>query len=113
MAHTPAKIAEFTHYLIDYAGQIASIDVARPSLGGPLFSSKRDLRADHLRGGGHRRHHARLDQPHETLGAHQLKAQFGGNRLKKRQDAVQKWIRDNMRIKAELMAEHFEPEVAP
>jgi hypothetical protein len=48
--------------------------------------------------------------PSETLGAQQLKAQFGGNRLKKRQDAVQKFIRDVMRIKAEIIAEHFEPE---
>jgi ribosomal protein L35 len=48
--------------------------------------------------------------PNETLGAQQLKAQFGGNRLKKRQDAVQKFIRDLLRIKAEIIAEHFEPE---
>lgn len=47
--------------------------------------------------------------PGETLGAQRLKAQFGGARLKKRQDKVQKWIRDTQRIKAELIAEHFEP----
>lgn len=48
--------------------------------------------------------------PDETLGAQQLKAQFGGARLKKRQDKVQKWIRDTLRIKAEIIAEHFQPE---
>lgn len=48
--------------------------------------------------------------PRETLGAQKIKAQFGGNRLKKRQDKVQKWIRDTLRIKAEIIAEHFEPQ---
>jgi hypothetical protein len=47
--------------------------------------------------------------PRETLGAQKIKAQFGGNRLKKRQDKVQKWIRDTLAIKAEIIAEHFEP----
>jgi len=48
--------------------------------------------------------------PRETLGAQKIKAQFGGNRLKKRQDKVQKWIRDTLRIKCEIIAEHFEPQ---
>jgi hypothetical protein len=48
--------------------------------------------------------------PNETLGAQKIKAQFGGNRLKKRQDKVQKWIRDTIRLKAEILAEHFEPQ---
>jgi hypothetical protein len=48
--------------------------------------------------------------PRETLGAQKIKAQFGGNRLKKQQDKVQKWIRDTLRIKAEIIAEHFEPQ---
>lgn len=48
--------------------------------------------------------------PRETLGAQKIKAQFGGNRLKKRQDRVQKWVRDTLRIKAEIIAEHFEPQ---
>jgi hypothetical protein len=48
--------------------------------------------------------------PRETLGAQKIKAQFGGNRLKKRQDKVQKWIRDTLRLKAEIIAEHFEPQ---
>jgi len=49
--------------------------------------------------------------PNETLGAQQLKAQFGSSRLKRRQRAVQKWIRDIYKLKAEIMAEHFEPQV--
>jgi hypothetical protein len=49
--------------------------------------------------------------PSETLGAQQLKAQFGSTRIKKRQRAVQKWIRDIYKLKAEIIAEHFEPEV--
>lgn len=49
--------------------------------------------------------------PNETLGAQQLKAQFGGTRLKKQQRGVQKWIRDLYKIKAEIIAEHFEPNV--
>ncbi len=48
--------------------------------------------------------------PRETLGAQKLKAQFGGNRLKKRQDMVQIWIRETHRLKAEIIAEHFEPQ---
>jgi hypothetical protein len=49
--------------------------------------------------------------PDETLGAQQLKAQFGSTRIKRRQRAVQKWIRDLYKIKAEIIAEHFEPQV--
>jgi hypothetical protein len=49
--------------------------------------------------------------PSETLGAQQLKAQFGSTRLKKRQRAIQKWLRDIYKLKAEIIAEHFEPEV--
>lgn len=52
-----------------------------------------------------------VSDPGETLGAQELKAQFGGNRLRKRQRAVQKWIRDTYKLKAEIIAEHFEPQV--
>lgn len=45
----------------------------------------------------------------ETLGAQKLKAQFGSARIKTAQREVQRWIRDTLRIKAELLAEHFEP----
>lgn len=46
----------------------------------------------------------------ETLGAQQLKAQFGSARIKTMQQDVQRWIRDTLRIKAEIVAEHFQPE---
>lgn len=49
--------------------------------------------------------------PNETLGAQQLKAQTGGSRLKKAQQHVQRYIRDLLRIKAEIMVEHFTPEL--
>lgn len=49
--------------------------------------------------------------PRETLGAQQIKSQFGSLRLKRRQRAVQAWIRDMLRIKAEIIAEHYEPQV--
>lgn len=47
----------------------------------------------------------------ETATAQNIKAQFGSMRLKDRQREVQRWVRDTYRIKAELMAEHFEPHV--
>lgn len=47
--------------------------------------------------------------PNETLGAQQLKAGYGSQRIKRRQRAVQRFIRDALRIKAEIMAEHFDP----
>ena len=47
----------------------------------------------------------------ETLGAQQLKAQFGSQRLQRRQRAIQKWVRDLLKLKAEIIAEHFEPQV--
>lgn len=45
----------------------------------------------------------------ETATAQNIKAQFGSMRLKDRQREVQRWVRDTYRIKAELIAEHFEP----
>ncbi len=51
-----------------------------------------------------------VTNPNETLGAQRIKSMFGGNRLKQRQTEVQKWIRDTLRLKAEIVAEHFEPE---
>lgn len=47
----------------------------------------------------------------ETLGAQELKAQFGSQRMKRRQRAVQRWIRDTYKLKAEIIAEHFQPDV--
>ena len=49
--------------------------------------------------------------PQEKLGQTEIKAQFGGLRIKQQQRSVQMWIRDTMRIEAELIAEHFEPHV--
>ena len=46
--------------------------------------------------------------PNETATAQRLKGQFGSMRLKQRQEAVQRFIRDLYRIRAELIAEHFE-----
>lgn len=45
----------------------------------------------------------------ETLGAQQLKAQSGSRRLRRLQKEVQRYARDLMRLKAEIMAEHYEP----
>ena len=47
----------------------------------------------------------------ETLGAQQIKAQFASIRIKKLQDEVARFATDLMRIKAELMVEHFQPEL--
>jgi hypothetical protein len=47
----------------------------------------------------------------ETLGAQELKAQFGSQRLKRRQRTIQHWVAGLLKIKAEILAEHFEPEI--
>ncbi len=49
--------------------------------------------------------------PDETLGAQSMKAQFGSQRLKKMQHAVQRWIRDLNRIKVEIICRHFEADI--
>lgn len=51
-----------------------------------------------------------VSNPHETLGAQQLKSQWGTLRLQKMQREVQRFIRDLMRLKAEIIAEHFQME---
>lgn len=56
--------------------------------------------SDILRGGA--------TNPNETATAQALKSQNGSIRLKLAQRDVQRWIRDTLRIKAELMAEHYE-----
>lgn len=48
--------------------------------------------------------------PNETFGAQRIKAQFGSMRLQDRQAAVAAFARDNVRITAEIIAEHFSPE---
>lgn len=47
--------------------------------------------------------------PNETLGAQEIKSQWGGLRIKDRQKEVQRFIRDTMRLKAEIHAEQFQP----
>lgn len=44
----------------------------------------------------------------ETATAQQLKSQYGSLRLRRRQDEIQKYIRDLFRIKAEIIAENYE-----
>ena len=46
----------------------------------------------------------------ETLGAQQIKAQFGSIRIQDRQAEVQRLARDAVRLMAELIGEKFEPE---
>lgn len=46
----------------------------------------------------------------ETLGAQQLKTQFGSMRVAKRQRQVAQFIRNILRIKAEIIVENFQPE---
>jgi len=47
----------------------------------------------------------------ETATAQQLKAQFGGVRIRESQKDVQRFIRDLLRKKAEIICEHFNQEV--
>ena len=47
----------------------------------------------------------------ETATAQQLKAQFGGVRIRESQKDVQRFIRDLLRKKAEIICEHFKLEV--
>jgi hypothetical protein len=46
----------------------------------------------------------------ETLGAQQLKTQFGSMRLTKRQRIVNTWVRNLIKLKAEIIVEHFDPQ---
>lgn len=48
--------------------------------------------------------------PRETKGAQQLKAQFGSQRIRKRQKEVQNFVKALYRMKAELIAEKFQRE---
>lgn len=49
-----------------------------------------------------------VSNPHETLGAQQLKSQWGSLRLQRLQREVQRFIRDLFRLKAEVMSEFFD-----
>ena len=59
--------------------------------------------SDIIRGGG--------TKASESATAQQLKAQYGSMRLRRRQDEIEKYIRALYRIKAELIAENYEPEI--
>lgn len=48
-----------------------------------------------------------VSNPHETLGAQELKSQWGTLRLQRLQREVQRFIRDLLRLKGEIIAEHF------
>lgn len=48
--------------------------------------------------------------PNETATAQNIKARFGSQRLQKRQKKVHRFVRDAIRIKGEIIAEHFERE---
>jgi len=47
----------------------------------------------------------------ETLGAQELKAKFASVRIKKLQDEVARFAAEILRIKAEIQAKHFEPDI--
>lgn len=47
--------------------------------------------------------------PRETATAQELKYQYGGVRLKQRQRSFQKYLRDTYRIKADIIANKFDP----
>lgn len=48
--------------------------------------------------------------PTETLGAQEIKANFGSMRLEKQKQAIQKYARNLIRIIAEIIAENYTPE---
>lgn len=48
--------------------------------------------------------------PNETFGAQKIKTQWGTQRLQKLQREVQRYIRDVLRIKAEIICKKFQPE---
>lgn len=50
-------------------------------------------------------------EPEETATSQQLKAQFGGIRIRESQKEVQRFIRDVFRLKAEIICEHFQLDV--
>lgn len=48
--------------------------------------------------------------PQETFGAQRIKTTWGTQRLQRMQSEVQRYIRDLLRLKAEVIAERFQPE---
>ena len=48
--------------------------------------------------------------PDETLGAQQLKAQFGGNRLQWKQQQIGGWVASGQRIRSQIICSQFQPQ---
>src|SRR5882672_5421258 len=46
--------------------------------------------------------------PNETLGAQELKAQFGSSRIQSKQSDIAMWIARGQRIKAEIISKHYD-----
>jgi hypothetical protein len=51
-----------------------------------------------------------MTNPDETLGAQQLKAQFGGNRLQFKQQQIGAWVAGGQRIRAQIICDRFQPQ---
>jgi hypothetical protein len=51
-----------------------------------------------------------VTDPNETLGAQRIKANYGGTKTDDRKAEVQRYARDLIRLKAEVMANHFQPQ---
>lgn len=51
-----------------------------------------------------------MTDPDETLGAQQLKAQFGGNRLQFKQQAIGNWVAGGQRIRSQIICDKFQPQ---
>lgn len=49
-----------------------------------------------------------MTDPDETLGAQQLKAQFGGSRLQYKQLEIGQWVARGQRIRAQIICKHFQ-----
>lgn len=52
-----------------------------------------------------------MSNPDETATAQQIKAQFGSTRLQFKQFEIGRWVSDVQRIKGEIIAKHFTPEI--
>ena len=50
-----------------------------------------------------------MTNPDETLGAQQLKAEFGGNRLQFKQQQIGAWVAAGQRIRSQIFCYHFQP----
>lgn len=51
-----------------------------------------------------------MTNPDETLGAQQLKAEFGGNRLQFKQQQIGAWVAAGQRIRSQIFCYHFQPQ---